>query len=133
MTKIVKVTESDLRRLVEKVIKEDCGGSGFVDPQESSDRLNRYNKFQEEMEIAEQSEDDEIDDTDVEVDTDDVEDDVDVEDEEEVTKPGISGGSGKFSDKDVTDVKLFSDGKKQFNQLTINQKTLVGLLGYTDK
>tara|TARA_R110002167_G_scaffold129660_2_gene312713 strand:- start:219 stop:599 length:381 start_codon:yes stop_codon:yes gene_type:complete len=126
MAKIIKVTQSDLRRLVEKVIKEDCGGSGFVEPQESSDRLNRYNKFQEEMEIAEQSVDDDDVDTDEDIDTDE-------EEEEEVTRPGISGGSGKFSDKDVTDVKLFNDGKKQFNQLTINQKTLVGLLGYTDK
>ena len=129
MAKIIKVTQSDLRRLVEKVIKEDCGGSGFVEPQESSDRLNRYNKFQEEMEIAEQSVDDDDVDTDEDIDTDEEEE----EEEEEVTRPGISGGSGKFSDKDVTDVKLFNDGKKQFNQLTINQKTLVGLLGYTDK
>ena len=125
MSKIIKVTQSDLRRLVEKVIKEDCGGSGFVEPQESSDRLNRYNQFQAEMEIAEQSPDGE----DTDIDTDD---EIDT-DEEEVTKPGISGGSGKFSDKDVTEVKLFNDGKKQFNQLTINQKTLVGLLGYTKK
>ena len=132
MRKKIKLTEADVRRLVEKVIQEQCGGDksttlgfadlggmgmGFENPIES-----RYEDDLINIELGEQTD---IDDEEV--------DDEEVDDEEgdEETKPGITGGSGKFSDKDVTDVKLFQDGKRQFNQLTVNQKALAKLLGYT--
>jgi hypothetical protein len=141
MRKKIRLTEADVRRLVEKVIQEQCGGDkssnlgfadlggmgmGFDSPMES-----KYGNYIEDEDVMlgeqDDAEDTDVEDTDVE-DT-DVE-DTDVDDTEE-TKPGITGGSGKFSDKDVTDVKLFQDGKRQFNQLTVNQKALAKLLGYT--
>ena len=126
MRKKIRLTEADVRRLVQKVIEEQCGsktatlgfaelggpGMGFNSPMES-----RY-------EIEEQDDPEAVD-----VDDEEVEDENTEETEE--TKPGITGGSSKFSDKDVTDVKLFKDGKKQFNQLTVNQKGLAKLLGFT--
>ncbi len=131
MRKKIRLTEADVRRLVQKVIEEQCGskpatlgfaelggpGMGFNSPMES-----RY-------EIEEQDDPEAVDVDDEEVEDEEVEDE-DTEETEE-TKPGITGGSSKFSDKDVTDVKLFKDGKKQFNQLTVNQKGLAKLLGYT--
>ena len=131
MRKKIRLTEADVRRLVQKVIEEQCGsktatlgfaelggpGMGFNSPMES-----RY-------EIEEQDDPEAVDVDDEEVEDEEVEDENTEETEE--TKPGITGGSSKFSDKDVTDVKLFKDGKKQFNQLTINQKGLAKLLGFT--
>jgi hypothetical protein len=142
MRKKIKLTEADVRRLVEKVIQEQCGGDksttlgfadlggmgmGFENPIES-----RYEDDLINIELGEQTDidDEEVDDE--EVDDEEVDDEeVDDEEGDEETKPGITGGSGKFSDKDVTDVKLFQDGKRQFNQLTVNQKALAKLLGYT--
>lgn len=138
MRKKIRLTEADVRRLVEKVIEEQCGsapttlgfaelgspGMGFDSPMES-----RYEMEEQDDPEAVDADDEEVDDEEVE--------DEEVEDEEaddegtEETKPGITGGSSKFSDKDVTDVKLFKDGKKQFNQLTVNQKGLAKLLGFT--
>ena len=131
MRKKIRLTEADVRRLVQKVIEEQCGsktatlgfaelggpGMGFNSPMES-----RY-------EIEEQDDPEAVDVDDEEVEDEEVEDENTEETEE--TKPGITGGSSKFSDKDVTDVKLFKDGKKQFNQLTINQKGLAKLLGFS--
>ena len=131
MRKKIRLTEADVRRLVQKVIEEQCGsktatlgfaelggpGMGFNSPMES-----RY-------EIEEQDDPEAVDVDDEEVEDEEVEDENTEETEE--TKPGITGGSSKFSDKDVTDVKLFKDGKKQFNQLTVNQKGLAKLLGFT--
>ena len=152
MRKKIKLTESDVRRLVEKVIEEQCGGApatlgfadlggpgmGFDTPIES-----RYQDDEDDEEVidvmfSEQNvKGDEEDEEDLAVGDEEEDDeeggDPEEEDDEEETKTGITGGSGKFSDKDVTDVKLFKDGKKQFNQLTINQKTLAGLLGYINK
>jgi len=148
MRKKIKLTEADVRRLVEKVIQEQCGGDksttlgfadlggpgmGFDSPIES-----RYQDDEDEEVIdvmfSEQDVKDE-DEEDLAVGDEDEDEDEDEEggDEEDETTTAITGGSGKFSDKDVTDVKLFKDGKKQFNQLTINQKTLAGLLGYINK
>jgi len=134
MRKKIRLTEADVRRLVEKVIQEQCGGDkssnlgfadlggmgmGFDSPMES-----KYGNYIEDEDVM-LGEQDDAEDTDTEdADTEDT-------DDTEETKPGITGGSGKFSDKDVTAVKLFQDGKKQFNQLTVNQKTLAKLLGFT--
>ena len=133
MRKKIRLTEADVRRLVEKVIEEQCGsapttlgfaelgspGMGFDSPMES-----RY-------EMEEQDDPEAVDADDEEVDDEEVEDEEADDEGTEETKPGITGGSSKFSDKDVTDVKLFKDGKKQFNQLTVNQKGLAKLLGFT--
>ena len=128
MRKKIRLTEADVRRLVEKVIKEQCGdkttnlgfadltgmGMGFDSPMES-----KYGNYieDEDVMLGEQ---------------DDVEVDDETDDDTETSSP-IIDGSGKFSDKDVTAVKLFNDGKKNFTQLTVNQKTLAKLLNYTNK
>ena len=130
MRKKIRLTEADVRRLVEKVIKEQCGdkttnlgfadlngmGMGFDSPMEA-----KYgNYIQDEDVMLGEQDDAEVDD--------EVGDESD--DDTETSSPAIDG-SGKFSDKDVTAVKLFQEGKKQFNQLTVNQKTLAKLLGFT--
>ena len=151
MRKIIKLTEADVRRLVEKAINEQCGeggkttnlgfadlggmGMGFDIPIESRYQDDEDEEVIDVMFSEQNVQDDEEETGAVKVDDEDEDDfgagdeegdDEEGDDEEEdETKPGISGGSGKFSDKDVTDVKLFKDGKKQFNQLTINQKTLI--------
>ena len=149
MRKKIKLTESDVRRLVEKVIEEQCGGApatlgfadlggpgmGFDSPIESRYQDDEDEEVIDVMFSEQDMKDEEEDEEDLAVGDEDEDEDEDEEggDEEDETTTAITGGSGKFSDKDVTDVKLFKDGKKQFNQLTINQKTLAGLLGYINK
>lgn len=134
MRKKIRLTEADVRRLVEKVIQEQCGGGdkstnlgfadltgmgmGFDSPMES-----KYGNYIEDEDVMLGEQDD------VEVDD---ETDDETDDDTETSSPVIDG-SGKFSDKDVTAVKLFNDGKKNFTQLTVNQKTLAKLLNYTNK
>tara|TARA_R110000803_G_scaffold43972_5_gene93381 strand:- start:1343 stop:1747 length:405 start_codon:yes stop_codon:yes gene_type:complete len=134
MAKKIRITEADVRRMVLKVINEqDCGGGdkggmgsfadlggmgmGFDNPIES-----RYGELMDDEEIMLDEQGDLEDDT---------EDDVD--DDLEGSNTTSISGSGKFSDKDVMEVKLFNDGKKNFSQLTVNQKTLAKLLSYTKK
>jgi len=126
MAKKIRITESDVRRMVLKVINEQCGGDkisnlGFADlggPGMGFDSpvQSRYSELMDDEEIMLDEQNDAEDDTEDETD--------------DSNSAGISG-SGKFSDKDVMEVKLFNDGKKNFSQLTVNQKTLAKLLSYT--
>ena len=130
MRKKIRLTEADVRRLVEKVIQEQCGGGDKSTNLGFADLTGMGMGFDSPMESKYGNQ---IEDEDVMLgEQDDVEVDDETDDDTETSSPVIDG-SGKFSDKDVTAVKLFNDGKKNFTQLTVNQKTLAKLLNYTNK
>lgn len=139
MGRIVKLKESDVLRLVEKVIyKESCGGGeseqmggfadlggpgmGFQSPMESP-MASRYGDY---LEDEGEGEDYAIVNIDIS-EQDETETDDEDSDDEESTDTVVSG-SGKFSETDVTAIKLYNDGKKKMDELTVNQKLLLKLL-----
>jgi len=126
--KRIRITEAELQRLVKKVIKESygtksLGGFGFGDTDESDVGLgygfdepiiSQYSGGGSEMDLDEQTEGDE--------ETEGTE-----ETEEEDTSK-VQSSSDKYSEADVQAVKLVISGKKQLNQLTVNQRKLYTIL-----
>lgn len=129
----IKITEAELKRLVQKVIKESygptaAGGLGFGEGNPNDIGLgygfdepiiSQFSGGGSEMDLDEAPGDEDDTTTD---DTDTTTDDTDTD----TTK--VQSGSDKYSEADIQAVKLVISGKKQLNQLTVNQRKLYAIL-----